>query len=235
MNIINKICNKIRKIYYRSSGERYISFLRKKGVQVGEGTIVFNSKDIQIDYSRPELLKIGSNVFLHKGTTILTHDWASFCFVNKYNEFIPSHGKVIIGNNVWLGENVTILKGVSIGDNVIIGYGSIVTKSIPANSVAVGAPAKVICTIDEYFEKRKTEYLKECVDFAQCIKATGREPPIEDFYDDYVLFVDGSNYKDYPYPYHHVFNEKPFAQWKFNHKKQFNELQDFLNYAFKQN
>ena len=82
MNIINKICNKIRKIYYRSSGERYISFLRKKGVQVGEGTIVFNSKDIQIDYSRPELLKIGSNVFLHKGTTILTHDWASFCFVN---------------------------------------------------------------------------------------------------------------------------------------------------------
>lgn len=100
MNIINKICNKIRKIYYRSSGERYISFLRKKGVQVGEGTIVFNSKDIQIDYSRPELLKIGSNVFLHKGTTILTHDWASFCFVNKYNEFIPSHGKVIIGNNV---------------------------------------------------------------------------------------------------------------------------------------
>lgn len=199
MNIINKICNKIRKIYYRSSGERYISFLRKKGVQVGEGTIVFNSKDIQIDYSRPELLKIGSNVFLHKGTTILTHDWASFCFVNKYNEFIPSHGKVIIGNNVWLGENVTILKGVSIGDNVIIGYGSIVTKSIPANSVAVGAPAKVICTIDEYFEKRKTEYLKECVDFAQCIKATGREPQIEDFYDDYVLFVDGSNYKDYPY------------------------------------
>lgn len=235
MNIINKICNKIRKIYYRSSGERYISFLRKKGVQVGEGTIVFNSKDIQIDYSRPELLKIGSNVFLHKGTTILTHDWASFCFVNKYNEFIPSHGKVIIGNNVWLGENVTILKGVSIGDNVIIGYGSIVTKSIPANSVAVGAPAKVICTIDEYFEKRKTEYLKECVDFAQCIKATGREPQIEDFYDDYVLFVDGSNYKDYPYPYHHVFNEKQFAQWKFNHKKQFNELYDFLNYAFKQN
>lgn len=235
MNIINKICNKIRKIYYRSSGERYISFLRKKGVQVGEGTIVFNSKDIQIDYSRPELLKIGSNVFLHKGTTILTHDWASFCFVNKYNEFIPSHGKVIIGNNVWLGENVTILKGVSIGDNVIIGYGSIVTKSIPANSVAVGAPAKVICTIDEYFEKRKKEYLKECVDFARCIKAAGREPQIEDFYDDYVLFVDGSNYKDYPYSYHHVFNEKQFAQWKSNHKKQFNELQDFLNYAFKQN
>lgn len=175
MNIINKICNKIRKIYYRSSGERYISFLRKKGVQVGEGTIVFNSKDIQIDYSRPELLKIGSNVFLHKGTTILTHDWASFCFVNKYNEFIPSHGKVIIGNNVWLGENVTILKGVSIGDNVIIGYGSIVTKSIPANSVAVGAPAKVICTIDEYFEKRKTEYLNVLI-LLNVLKQQGENP-----------------------------------------------------------
>ena len=220
-------------MYYKSSGERYLSFLRKKGIQIGEGTVVFNPKDIQVDYSRPELLSIGKNVFLHKGTTILTHDWASFCFVRKYNEFIPSHGKVTIGNNVWLGENVAILKGASIGDNVIIGYGSVVTKTIPANSVAVGAPARVICTIDEYFEKRKKEYLKECVEYAQCIKKAGREPQIEDFYDDYVLFVDGRNYQDYPYPYQNVFNKEQFVKWKQNHEKKFDNFQSFLDYAFK--
>lgn len=86
-------------------------------MKIGDGTFILDPKHIQIDISRPELLEIGSNVFLHRGTIILTHDWASWCFVNSHNEFLPSHGKVKIGNNVWLGENVTILKGVTIGDN----------------------------------------------------------------------------------------------------------------------
>lgn len=50
----------------------------------------------------------------------MTHDFASYVFVNKYNEFIPSHGKVKIGNNVWFGMNCTVLKGVTIGDNCIL-------------------------------------------------------------------------------------------------------------------
>ena len=51
---------------------------------------------------------------------------------------------ITIGNNVWIGGSVTILPGVSIGDNVTIGAGSVVTKDIPSNSVAVGNPCKVI-------------------------------------------------------------------------------------------
>jgi len=51
---------------------------------------------------------------------------------------------VTIGNNVWLGGSVTILPGVTIGDNCTIGAGSVVTKDIPSNSVAVGNPARVI-------------------------------------------------------------------------------------------
>ena len=53
-------------------------------------------------------------------------------------------GEVIIGNNVWLGSNVKVLKGVSIGDNSIISAGSVVTKSVPENVIAGGIPAKVI-------------------------------------------------------------------------------------------
>jgi acetyltransferase-like isoleucine patch superfamily enzyme len=51
---------------------------------------------------------------------------------------------VTIGNNVWLGVNATVLKGVSIGDNTVIGAGSIVTGDVPANVVAAGNPCAVI-------------------------------------------------------------------------------------------
>ena len=63
------------------------------------------------------------------------------------NTTYPS--KVIIGNNVWIGSGANILPGVSIGDNSIIGAGSVVIKDIPANSVAVGIPAKVIKNLDD--------------------------------------------------------------------------------------
>ena len=53
-----------------------------------------------------------------------------------------------MGDNVWIGGNVVVLPGVKIGDNCVIGAGSVVTKDIPDNSVAVGNPCKVIRKID---------------------------------------------------------------------------------------
>ena len=49
-----------------------------------------------------------------------------------------------VGNNVWIGGNVVVLSGVTIGDNCTIGAGSVVVKDIPANTVAVGNPCRVI-------------------------------------------------------------------------------------------
>lgn len=57
---------------------------------------------------------------------------------------LTSKGEIKIGRNVWIGDKVTILGGVTIGDNVIIGAGSIVTHDIPSNSMAAGAPAKIV-------------------------------------------------------------------------------------------
>lgn len=68
------------------------------------------------------------------------------------------YGKpILIGKNVWLGGDVKVLAGVTIGDNTIIGTGSIVTKDIPSNVIAVGNPCKVI---REITDKDKTEYSK---------------------------------------------------------------------------
>ena len=75
----------------------------------------------------------------------------------QYN--LPVH----IGRNCWLGAGVIVLPGVTIGDNTVIGAGSVVTKDIPANVVAVGNPCKVLREISEhdkeyYYKDRKTEY-----------------------------------------------------------------------------
>jgi len=56
---------------------------------------------------------------------------------------------VNIGSDVWIGGNVVILPGVTIGDNVVIGAGAVVTKDIPSNSVAMGVPAKVVRKIED--------------------------------------------------------------------------------------
>lgn len=55
-----------------------------------------------------------------------------------------SKGQVVIGKNVWIGDKVTILPGVSIGDGSVIAANSVVTKSIPPYSIAAGIPAKII-------------------------------------------------------------------------------------------
>lgn len=69
---------------------------------------------------------------------------------------------VHIGNNVWIGANAVILPGVTIGDNTVIGAGSVVTKDIPANVVAVGNPCRVLRPIGEkdkkfYFRDREID------------------------------------------------------------------------------
>ena len=56
--------------------------------------------------------------------------------------------EIRIGNDVWVGANVTILPGVTIGDNVVIGAGAVVTKDIPDNSLALGVPARVVKEIE---------------------------------------------------------------------------------------
>lgn len=96
---------------------------------------------------------IGSNVFIAPNVGIYT---AGHPFdVEQRNEGLEYAYPVTIGNNVWIGAGVHILPGVSIGDNTVIGAGSIVSKSIPASVLAVGNPCQVI---REITEKDKNRY-----------------------------------------------------------------------------
>ena len=153
--MIKYYIDRIKYYLARRKSSSFVKFLQSKGVSIGKGTVILHPRTVTIDYSRPSLLSIGENVRLNKDITIQTHDFASMVFVNRDCEFIPSFAPICIGNNVYFGQKCTVLKGVTIGDNCIIGFGSVVTKDIPSNSVAVGQPAKVICSLDDYLAKRK--------------------------------------------------------------------------------
>ena len=71
----------------------------------------------------------------------------------RRNEGLEYAYPIIVGNDVWIGAGVHVMPGVTIGDNVVIGAGSVVVKDIPSNSVAVGNPCKVIRAITEEDKK----------------------------------------------------------------------------------
>ena len=203
--------------------------LRKDGIKVGKGCVVFDPRNVDIDCTRPTLLEIGDNVFIHKYCVIMTHDWASWCFVNSHTDFIPSHSRVVIGSNVWMGMRSMILKGVTVGDNVIIAAGAVVTKDVPSGSVVAGVPAKVICSYEDYYRKRAQAYPSECKEYAESLMRRNPSAQLthDMFRDDYVLFVDGSNCDDFEFPYSNVFPEDKFVEWRRMHKRQFENFEEF--------
>ena len=89
-----------------------------------------------------ESIIIGDNVKCGANTLITDSDW----HLDDIRSGKPK--PVIIGNNVWLGEGVKVLKGVVIGENSVIGAGAVVTKSIPPNVIAAGNPCEIIKQID---------------------------------------------------------------------------------------
>ena len=196
--MIEKIINYFHRLYYKSSSERYVNYLRSKGIVIGVGNHI-DPKTSVIDTSRPSLVSIGNNCYMNRNFVLLTHDWVTKVFIESGREFLPSSGRVRIGNIVSFGQNVMILKGVTIGDNCFIGAGSIVTKDIPANSIAVGIPCRVVMSLNDYYEKRKEECVSEAIEYAKSIKERfGRTPVVTDFWEEFPLFVNGNNIYDYP-------------------------------------
>ena len=203
--MIRKLISSIKILLYHArmlvmTSNDYCIYLRERGVKVGNGVNFRYPAHTLIDLTRPSLLEIGNNVDINDNFTMLSHDFGAFALRGKYGEFVNSSGGSKIGNNVVIGRNVTMLKGSSIGNNCIVALGSVITKSIPDNSVVAGIPAKVICSIDEYYQKRKSKQIDEALEYGcSIIKRFSRQPRIEDFTEEWVLFLTNQEYEENEY------------------------------------
>lgn len=142
MRIFKTILSRIR-------GEQNINKLIKRGLTIGKNC---HLGDCTIDPSHCFHITIGNNVTFGPRVHILAHDASTKIFLD-YTRV----ANVKIGSNVFIGAHSVVLPGVTIGDNVVIGAGSIITHDIPANTVAVGIPARVIKTLSEYLETKTVE------------------------------------------------------------------------------
>ena len=133
---------------------------RALGVTIGESCRLYN-----VSFStEPYLVTLGNHVSA-SSTHFETHDGGVWV-LREENPNLDMIRPIRVGNNVYLGYRSMVMPGVTIGDNVIVGAGAIVTKDIPSNSVAVGVPARVIKSVDEYAvraiaEGQQTKHLSQ--------------------------------------------------------------------------
>ena len=218
----------------------YSYLLKKRGVRVGDNCAFFQPQTMNIDVTRPHLLSIGNNVVVTAGVTILTHDYSRVVFCN-HDVFcnVGEARETIIGNNVFIGINSIVLMGTKIGNNSIIGAGSVVSGVFPDNSIIAGNPAKVICSIDDFYEKRKKEEVGASIIFAkkyfQCFK---RKPTIQDMTNAFSwLYIPRTNESIHKYP--SLFNLNGVDRERYLKKflssaPMFDSYEDFLNFVFKE-
>lgn len=160
LNHVKVLCQQYNNLLPTELAKRN-KMLREILGQADEDTFI--NQPFYCDYGKH--IRVGKRFFANFGLTILDEANVTIgddCFIGPHvglytacHSTIPQERNtrlewaepITIGNNVWIGGNVTILPGVSIGDNCTIGAGSVVTHNIPANSIVVGNPAKVIKTI----------------------------------------------------------------------------------------
>ncbi len=186
---MRKFFKTLRRHWLCRTAKGYEQWLRESGVVIGKNLRLFNHNSIRFDTTSPGLIRIGDNVSITADASILTHDFCSSVFRQKYHDYVEGRSHVIIGNNVYIGQKAVILRGVTIGDNVIVAAGAVVTKDIPSDSVAAGVPARVICSLDEYYQKRKSKAVEDAKQYARDLyKYRGTLPTVEDFWEEFALF-----------------------------------------------
>lgn len=120
-----------------------LNSLRSVGMTIGSNVSAMHN--VFLDPGRPWLLSIGDDVIISFNVSVLTHD-ASALLQTGYSRLAP----VSIGSRVFIGAHAVILPGVTIGDDAVIGAGSVVSHDVPSGTVAAGSPARKIADISSW-------------------------------------------------------------------------------------
>ncbi|MEM7673012.1 MAG: acyltransferase [Verrucomicrobiota bacterium] len=169
--IISGIVSRLRNLYWKSRGVRIRGYCRLGRIDIPrEHRALEFEKDValedgcsfiisSVEGRSPPRLKVGANSYFNRGVIL---DACELLTIGQSvmigpNSYITDHDHALKGDRsdlisqptciedaVWIGANVCILKGVTVGAGSVIGAGSVVTKSVPPNCLAVGNPAKVV-------------------------------------------------------------------------------------------
>lgn len=152
---IRKICSILK--WKMADNNQRIDILREKeGIKIGQGCEIYRNVSFG---SEPYLINIGNNVRITDGVRFITHDGGVWVLRNSFDlKDGDLFGEINVGDNVHIGMGAIIMPGVHIGDNCVIGAGAIVTKDVPNNSIAVGIPARVLESIEQYYDKHKNDF-----------------------------------------------------------------------------
>lgn len=128
----------------------------EEGVKFRKGNLIIRGNSCRVvigkgtTFGGVRIINVGSKNDINIGANCLFSDyieiWASdtHSIYNENDDWINKEAPITIGDNVWVGSRVNILKGITIGDGAIIGLGSLVTKDVPARVIAAGSPTRVV-------------------------------------------------------------------------------------------
>ncbi len=151
MNLLYRIFLKIHTLWQHFYDKAYIEICKQRGMKVGKNVVFIKAPDLG---SEPYLIEIGDRTKITAGCSFINHDGAMYTIrsMEKYKD-ARKFARIKIGRNCFVGNNSTFLPGAQMGDNCILGAGSVLNSSMPDNSVYAGVPAKFICTTEEYGDK----------------------------------------------------------------------------------
>ena len=90
---------------------------------------------------------------MSSGVRFITYDAGTWAFRDLEDRPVNRYGRIIIGSRCFIGMDAVLLPGITIGDRAVVGAGSVVTRDVAANTVVVGVPARLLCTLEEYRTK----------------------------------------------------------------------------------
>lgn len=161
-----------------SKPSKRAKIFRKIGVAMGKNCQIFSNCNFG---SEPYLVHLGNNVKITSGCKFITHDGGVEVLRNLDNDLknIDVFGKIVVGNNVFFGNNCIVMPNCNLGDNIVVAAGSVVTKNFPSNVVIGGVPAKIIKSLEQY----RVNILNKCI-FTKDMKPAAKKRVLIDFFNE---------------------------------------------------